>query len=158
VQSFGNSYVGGNAVIGVGSAGTSIFWDTAAPGPQGGGVIVTNVICVETSVVLANGANEDVKIPAPLTPASTNTLVRIDGPTGAYSIGGIVVAGGNRGGMMVTLWSAVSATLTVNCADAGSQAANRIYNSTGAPVVIGGTFSNVTLQYASAIPGWLIID
>lgn len=156
VQAFGNSYVGPNGMLG---AGCELFWDTASPGAQGAGVVVKSVFVAESSVALVNGANEDVAIPA--IPGSTrnNMFVRIDGPTAAFSIGGLACDGGNRGGQRVTLYSAVNAPLTVNFADAGSAAANRIYNPAAGPVLIGQSFyANFTVQYDSSLPGWILVD
>ena len=156
VQAFGNSYVGAGAVLGANSA---VFWDMASPGAQGTGVAVTSVQYADGSVALANGANQDVVVAlGPGAPVRSRMFLRIDGPTAAYSIGGVACDGGNRGGQRVTFWSAVGVPLTVNFADAGSAAANRIYNPTMGPVFIGNSYSNFTVQYDSNLPGWILVD
>ena len=85
-----------------------------------------------TSVTLVNGANQNVSIPT--------SYSQIDGPTAAFSIGGIVtiLSGAGTIGTVATFFNNVSYVMTVNNNDTSSSAANRIFTSTGANVVCGG--------------------
>lgn len=77
------------------------------------------------TVTLANGANQDVDI------GPSAVFITTSGPTGAYSIGGF--AGGYVGRIIVMTFN--NQALTINNADAGSLAANRIATLTAVNVV-----------------------
>lgn len=75
------------------------------------------------ALTLVNGANQNVALPADA------TIVRVEGPTGAFNIGG--VAGGIDGRKVVYL-NYTNFTMTLNHEDAGSTAANRYLLGSGA--------------------------
>jgi hypothetical protein len=86
----------------------------------------------DQSITLANGANNNVALPA-----NAGTLY-VSGPTGAYSIQGI--AGGSQG-RKLTIVNYTTQTMTVNYNDAGATAGNRI--------LIGGLANLAITQYGS---------
>ena len=86
----------------------------------------------DQSITLANGANNNVTLPA-----NAGTLY-VSGPTGAYSIQGI--AGGSQG-KKLTIVNYTTQTMTVNYNDAGATAGNKI--------LIGGLANLAITQYGS---------
>lgn len=105
------------------------------------------------ALTLANGANNDVAVP------STVTLLRVTGPTGAFSLSGIVAKDGtnntDEGGRLFVLVNASSQVMTLTH-DATSTAANRLScpDATDFTVASG---RRVLLSYDSAASRWLVL-
>jgi hypothetical protein len=78
------------------------------------------------NLALANGANQNVN-------AGAFTIFRVSGPTGVFSIGGIVNAN-HVDAKVIYVFNSTAFQMTLNNADAGSSAANRILTLTGANV------------------------
>lgn len=97
---------------------------------------------------LANGANS--------INASTNTYLKVSGPSGAFSINGI--AGGTDGRMLI-IQNSTGYTLTI-AHDSGTEptAANRIYCGTGADIVSARNPGCFTLIYDSAVTRWILVN
>lgn len=99
-----------------------------------------------TTVTLVNGANSNIPLPA-------TELVRIIGPTGAFSISGFVAG---TDGRKLRCYSTVSQTLTLTN-DATSTAANRIFTLTGADKALRTTGpSFFTISYSAADSRWIL--
>lgn len=133
------------------------FYHLISPGPVGsavdhvligndgdptsfGGSIATR----KQDLVLGNGANNDIAV--------TKSVVRITGPTGAFSISSIA---NPTDGRRVTLLNLSGQAMTITNAAATGTAANRILTSTGANLV--GTLGNITaitLIYDSTSARW----
>lgn len=99
------------------------------------------------SVALANGLNSNIATPA-------FAHVRITGPTGAFSVGGLT---GGVDGRIVRLYNTVSQTMTIVNEDASSTAGNRITTLTGANIVLRVTArSYVSLRYDATESRWIV--
>ena len=94
---------------------------------------------------LVNGANQNVNI-------GDSGVIRIIGPTAAFSIGGF--AAGIDGRELIIL-NPTGQTMTINHMDSGSTAANRITTATGSPVAV--THNMVTLRYSLADGFWWLM-
>ena len=102
----------------------------------------------ETAITLANGANQNVVI-------ASSFVTVLSGPTAGFSIGGI--AGGNDG-QIVTIWSQINQTMTVNDNDGGSSVGNKIRTSTLGNIACGGTFfSWFTVQFSTSNNTWILM-
>lgn len=97
------------------------------------------------SVACTNGANANLALPAA-------TYVRTTGPTGAYTISGFV-AGSD--GQHLELRNGVGFTMTLQDQNAGSTAANRIFTTSGADLVVP-TFGFVSLIYDATLALWVV--
>jgi hypothetical protein len=100
------------------------------------------------ALTLANGANADVALPS-------NYFARIAGPTGAFSISGVVAPAAADDGWELTLYNSVAHDMTITN-DALSTAANRILTLTGADVTLVGV-SVVKLKYCAADSRWILL-
>lgn len=102
-----------------------------------------------STLVLANGANQNVALP--------NTgFVAITGPTGAFSLGGLVPPTSFKAGYTAILENTVNQNFTVSHAAAGSAAANRIYCKGGADIVVA-QYGLVTLiRDQDVVGGWVV--
>lgn len=99
-----------------------------------------------TVVTLVNGANSNIPLPA-------TELVRIVGPTGAFSIDGFVAG---TDGRKIRAYSTVSQTLTLTN-NATSTAANRILTLTGSDKALRTTGpSFFTISYSTADSRWIL--
>lgn len=98
----------------------------------------------EGSLVLANGANSNITLPAA-------TWVAITGPTGAFSVSGF---GSPTNGQCITLYNTTAQNMTITN-DATSTAANRILTLTGADVALTGT-SLAHFRYSAASSRWIL--
>jgi hypothetical protein len=104
------------------------------------------------ALTLANGANQNVAIPAISGfQNSASSLLRISGPTGAFSLGGLVPLGID--GQLVFLDCQVAQTFTLNNEDASSTPANRISHTAGNLVV-----QSALLQYDLPKTRWRILS
>ena len=132
-----------------------LFWDdtntrlgigTAAPTQT---LDVNGKIGVrESSVTLVNGANQNVSV------AGLTSWIKIVGPTGAFSIGGI--AGGVEG-QIITFWNGTFQAMTVNYNDPGSSGGNKIIFSPNSNKVFGGSLGGAfTVQYDSISITWIM--
>lgn len=97
------------------------------------------------AVALANGANDDIVIPA-------NTSVDISGPTGAFSVTGFA---GGVNGRVLHLFNNVAFAMTITN-DATSSAANRIVTLTGADVTLRAGRSHASFVYNSGLSRWVL--
>jgi hypothetical protein len=115
--------------------------------PAGDVSFVGKLATAESNKTLANGANQDVAV--------TSSYVHVTGPTAGFSVGGVAAG---VAGQIVTFWSEVNYTMTVNHADTGSTSTNRIRTSTQANVACGGTYySWFTIQYSGAAGFWILL-
>lgn len=103
---------------------------------------------VET-ITLANGANTNVALGA------TTSIVRINGPSGAFSINGFT---GGASGRIVHVTTTVNQTLTITN-EATSTAANQIRTHTAADVVCGTTEQAAfSMIYDTTAQKWRVIS
>ena len=109
-------------------------------------VTVQFVPLVNGGVALSNGLNSDVDR------AGANRL-RITGPSGAYSIGGLSAG---FDGERVTIYNTVAQALTLVNEDASSTAANRITTLTGSDIVLATRTSFATLSYDATDARWIV--
>lgn len=98
------------------------------------------------TLTLANGANSNIAVP-------NGTLLRITGPTGAFSLTGLVATfdGDER-----ILWNSTSQNFTLTN-DATSTAANRFLTTTGADIVTTGV-GCVRIRYSGTDSRWLVLS
>ena len=99
-------------------------------------------------VTLANGANNDIAI----TGTETLRIVRIVGPSGAFSVSGFTAGAAGR---MIVLYNTTAQAMTLTN-DAGSTAALRILTLTGADIVLAARTSSATLAYDSTAQRWIV--
>jgi len=97
------------------------------------------------TLTLANGANTDVALPS-------SSVVVVSGPTGAFSLNGIVAPTNAR---LLIVYNATSQNMTITN-DATSAAANRIYTLTGADVALTGT-SLAAFVYSVDSSRWILM-
>jgi len=103
----------------------------------------------EASLNLINGSNNNVSLGA--TPYS---LYKISGPTGDFSISGILPVTGSDG-QVITLENDTDTTMTL-VHDATSTSANRIVCPGERNLTLSGRHSSVTFQYSKAQSRWII--
>lgn len=106
------------------------------------GWLTPEAIPADGTVVLANGANENIAI-------GTNDVIMITGPTAGYSLGGFT---GGVNGRKLWVCDVAGQVMTVNHEDSGSAAGNMLFIPTGAPFVCGSVFSTLLFIYSS--PYW----
>jgi hypothetical protein len=99
-------------------------------------------------VTLVNGANDDIAI----TGTETLRIIRIVGPSGAFSVSGFTAPSAGR---MIVLHNTTAQAMTLTN-DAGSTAANRILTLTGADIVLAARTSSATLAYDSTAARWIV--
>lgn len=97
---------------------------------------------------LSNGLNSDL-------PAPTTSYMRVTGPTGAFSIGGVITVSGENG-KRLTIRNTTSQAMTIVHEDASSTAAYRIHTLTAANVVFPARQSVVHLVYDSTTARWIL--
>lgn len=100
-------------------------------------------------ITLANGANHDVDI-------AESQYVRLNGPTGAFSITGFTGGSLANDGRPLRLFNGASYAMTIKNMDAGSSAANRILTNTGADVTLRAGTSVATFFYSGADSLWIL--
>ena len=101
------------------------------------------------AATLANGLNSNIA-----TAASTQSFLRVTGPTGAFSVGGFQ---NPRDGQHLWVFNSTSQNMTIVNEDASSTAANRILTLTGADVVQSGV-SCVHLIYSTVDSRWILVS
>jgi len=101
-------------------------------------------------LTLANGANSNVSLGT-----TAYSFYRITGPTGAFSLNGLVPVT-TADGQIVTLENTTSQTFTINH-DVTSTAANRIYCPGATDLVLSGQYASVTLSYNKTQSRWIVI-
>lgn len=99
-------------------------------------------------VTLANGANNDIAI----TGTQTLRVIRIVGPSGAFSVSGFTAPSAGR---VIVLHNTTAQAMTLTN-DAGSTAALRILTLTGADIVLAARTSSATLAYDSTAARWIV--
>src|SRR4030042_1236477 len=110
--------------------------------------IIKKLSLLRDSLVLVNGLNSDISIPA-------NAYIVAAGPTAAFSLGGFS-AGSN--GRIIIIHNNVAYTMTIVNEDASSTAANRINTLTGANVVLSAdSKSAATFVYDSTASRWTLL-
>jgi hypothetical protein len=105
------------------------------------------IAATQGRLVLANGANNNVVLPLA-------GIIRISGPTGAFSITGIEHDPEMQG--LVTIHNATSQDMTIAHNSGSSISTNRINCLTGADIVLTGT-SSVTLYYSPSDSLWQVV-
>lgn len=104
------------------------------------------------TLTLANGANQNVAIPAGI-----GTLV-VAGPTAVFSVGGIAAG---YDGQILRMVNNTAYVMSVNYADAGSTAANRIIDKSGGNVTLGtggqAWYCFADFQYIGSLSRWLLV-
>jgi hypothetical protein len=102
------------------------------------------------TVTIGNGANQDIAIGA-------FSYIRLTGPTGAFSLGGIAAPASPNGHFLIVQNTTLQ-TMTINNQDAGSAAANRIYTLTGGNVSLRAAGSSVALFiYDPDAASWIML-
>ena len=102
-----------------------------------------------STVTLVNGANQNVNIGAA-------GLIRVTGPTAAFSIGGFT--GGADGRRLRVINDGIAFAMTINNADAGSSAVNRISTFGQGNVAVGTTGGGTAdFVYDAAITNWTLV-
>lgn len=99
-------------------------------------------------VTLVNGANDDIAI----TGTETLRIIRIVGPSGAFSVSGFTAPSAGR---VIVLHNTTAQAMTLTN-DAGSTAALRILTLTGADIVLAARTSSATLAYDSTAARWIV--
>lgn len=117
-----------------------------AQGPQG-----TNSLQSPLASSLANGDNNNVAISSG---GTTYNRLRVTGPTGAFSITGLVAPSGD--GHQLEIYCTVSQTMTLKNENASSTAANRILTMTGSDVALTGP-SIARLTYDTTDARWHLV-
>ena len=98
---------------------------------------------------LANGNNADLAV-------TTNTFVNVSGPTGVFTICGIA---NGRDGKLLILVNRTGQVMTVaNDSGVDAIAANRIYTSTGAPVVAANANCSAIFIYSGSASRWILVS
>lgn len=99
-------------------------------------------------VTLVNCANDDIAI----TGTETLRIVRIVGPSGAFSVSGFTAPSAGRA---IVLHNTTAQAMTLTN-DAGSTVALRILTLTGADIVLAARTSSATLAYDSTAARWIV--
>lgn len=99
------------------------------------------------AVSLVNGANQNVAL-------GGASYIRIAGPNAGFSIGGFA---GPFDGFLLFAYNATGQIMTINNADAGSNAANRIFTATGGNVALPARNSCAHFLYDGALTNWVLI-
>lgn len=124
------------------SSGTPTFSGIFNP-PAG----VQNVPNLMLPITLANGANSNVA-------HNGASFLRIAGPSGAFSITGFVAG---VDGQKLTIYNTTTQVLTLTH-DATSTAANRIYNASGANIVMAASKGSAQFVYSVIDARWICIN
>ena len=103
---------------------------------------------VEAST-LSNGQNDNVANEADA------TLIKVTGPTAAFSITGITQGGRGR---ILAVRNTTSQAMTIANDHAGSTAANRILTGTGANLVLAASTSIVLLVWDDTATRWILLS
>lgn len=107
-----------------------------------------NLMIGANALTLANGLNSNIAAP-------NSSFSRITGPTGAFSVGGIVPY--YPDGQVMHLYNTTSQTMTIVNEDASSTAANRIKTLTGGNVVLRATATSfASLIYDGTGQRWIL--
>jgi hypothetical protein len=102
-------------------------------------------------VTLVNGLNSDIQ---PLLAAS---FLRIDGPTGGFSVGGFKMPVADvSDGMVLTIYNSMPQQMTIVNEDLASTAINRIWTLTGGNVVLRAGTSSATFHYDITDDRWIL--
>jgi|SRR5579859_5179649 len=108
-------------------------------------------ISLVAGLTLANGLNSNIAI-------ANARVLRITGPTGAFSVGGLVLPS-TYDGRMITLRNTTAQTMTIVNQDASSSAANRILTLTGGNVVLRATAqSAASFYYDPTDANWILVN
>ena len=99
---------------------------------------------------LSNGLNSDL-------PAPTTSFMRVTGPTGAFSIGGVTVPAGTNG-MRLTIRNTVAHAMTIVMEDASSTAVYRITTPTGANITTVASYGRVDMVYDATPSRWVVTN
>ena len=103
-----------------------------------------------TNLVLANGANNNV--------ALTGMVNRITGPSGGFSITGMLAPSSPVSSDFCVLQNISGQQMTLSNVSGSSSAANQIYTMTGADVVLRAGSSSAFLVYSPADHYWILIS
>jgi len=102
-------------------------------------------------LVLNNGVNNDISLGA--TPSS---LYKITGPTGSYSITGIIPVSG-ADGQLITIVNNSNGNMSITH-DATSTAANRIACPGERDLTLSGRYTTITLKYIKTQARWIVVN
>jgi parallel beta-helix repeat protein len=158
-DSSGRSVIQNNQLVGNTTAISCLNCSNLALGPNQTDDLTEMATVFQGFLTLANGANQNVSTSGPVgggvTLSSNSIYLRITGPTGAFSIGGLT---GGYLGKIIYLVNPTGQTMTINNNDAGSTAANRISTVTGANVSPHAGSSAATLIYDTSTAAWILIS
>jgi hypothetical protein len=118
--------------------------------PNGAGKLIGSTQ-LDHSIVLANGANNNIIIPYYAGAIGSVQFISISGPSGAFNITGFE-AGVN--GQCILVYNGAAATGTIKVASASSAAANRINTSTGIDYALGSGVSAMFV-YRENVGRWI---
>ena len=127
--------------INLGGTATDIWGTAPEPVPADAG----DTIPIFDTITLANGVNSNVAI--------EHSWNQILGPTGAFSITGFAISGGNQSGFTFGLRNLTGQTMTLTH-QATSTVGNRLYNLSGANEILAGN-SVVEFTWDPALNSWL---
>lgn len=117
--------------------------DATFPDPSGGGGGGF------AGVVLSNGLNSNI-------PTAGKTVLRVTGPTGAFSVGGFAPGTSWAGGNRVLLSNTTTHPVTLVHEDTGSTASNRISLPYGSSVVVPARPNAIELAYDATIQRFVL--
>ena len=106
--------------------------------------MLDNLLLNQEDLALVNGANSNIALP-------TKTIQYITGPSAAFNITGFVA----ETGRLLILYNSTAQNMTLTH-NATSTAANRLWSSTGADVVLTAD-SSAVLVYVTTLARWLIL-
>ena len=130
------------------SANTRYGFQTATPKAT---VDINGTLATRSyNQALSNGLNSDL-------PAPTTSYMRVTGPTGAFSVGGVIIVSGENG-KRLTIRNTTSQAMTIVNEDASSTAAYRILTGTGANLTLPTRQSTVELVYDSTTARWIVTN
>ena len=134
---------------------TGTFNGPAIFAPEGGDSTQVSFLSLgKNSLSLSSAASND-NVSCDL--SATGGFNRITGPTGAFTITGIVApTGAYKDGRVLVLYNSTAHNMTISN-DVTSTAANRFYTSTGADIVTAGRGS-ATLIYSSSDSRWIVVS
>lgn len=131
-----------NATTKVFGGSRSVIWGVAPVAANN----AEDIQPVVDTIALANGANNNVSI--------EHSYNKIIGPTGAFSITGLVLPSGNSAGYTVTFVNLTGQTLTLAHQSGSSALGNKLYNLSGGDEVLAGN-STVELTWDPGVNSWL---
>lgn len=132
-------------IVGYSDAGST---ETSRLNSQGALTLSGYVGLRNVPITVSNGANQNIAI-------SGAGFARVGGPTGAFSIGGIVNTGAIDG-RSLTFFNGTAQIMTIKNQDAGSTAANRIFVPGGSDYVCPTTFCIVEFIYDAGTSQWIL--